>query len=90
MLYFLIAVYILICILYDPFINMISTEIAFKDKYTIQDLIGSGSFGKVYKARRKFTGHIVAMKFITKKGKTEKELKNLRQEIAILQRWFAT
>eukprot|EP01062_Namystynia_karyoxenos_P057934 TRINITY_DN4916_c0_g1_i1.p1 TRINITY_DN4916_c0_g1~~TRINITY_DN4916_c0_g1_i1.p1 ORF type:complete len:1200 (+),score=403.66 TRINITY_DN4916_c0_g1_i1:84-3683(+) len=54
------------------------------DKYHVLELIGEGSFGKVYKARRRFTGHIVAMKFITKKGKSEKELKNLRTEIEIM------
>ena len=45
---------------------------------------GEGSFGKVYKGRRKGSGQVVALKFITKKGKTEKELNNLRQEIDIL------
>eukprot|EP01064_Diplonema_japonicum_P010398 TRINITY_DN17650_c0_g1_i1.p1 TRINITY_DN17650_c0_g1~~TRINITY_DN17650_c0_g1_i1.p1 ORF type:complete len:1092 (+),score=233.50 TRINITY_DN17650_c0_g1_i1:37-3312(+) len=52
--------------------------------YHILELIGEGGFGKVYKARRKFTGHIVAMKFISKKGKSEKELRNLRAEIEIM------
>ena len=46
--------------------------------------IGEGSFGKVYKGRRKYTGQIVAIKFISKKGKSKKELRNLRQEIDIL------
>ncbi|CAD2219527.1 fused [Angomonas deanei] len=54
------------------------------ENYTIVELIGEGSFGKVYKARIKGTGHIVAMKFIVKKGKNEKELRNLRSEIEIL------
>jgi serine/threonine protein kinase len=38
----------------------------------------------VYKARRKYTGQIVAMKFIAKHGKTDKDIKSLRQEIEIL------
>ena len=46
--------------------------------------IGEGSFGKVYKGRRKGSGQIVALKFITKRGKSEKEMNNLRQEIEIL------
>lgn len=46
--------------------------------------IGEGSFGRVYKGRRKCAGQCVAMKFISKHGKTEKDLKNLRQEISIL------
>ena len=39
---------------------------------------------QVYKGRRKCTGQITAMKFIVKHGKSEKDLKNLRQEIEIL------
>jgi fused-like protein len=54
------------------------------DDYHILELVGEGSFGKVYKARRKFTGAITAMKFIAKHGKTEKDIKSLRQEIEIL------
>ena len=46
--------------------------------------IGEGSFGRVYKGRRKCTGQTVAMKFISKNGKAEKDLRNLRQEISIL------
>ncbi|KAH8071285.1 hypothetical protein JL720_11495 [Aureococcus anophagefferens] len=40
--------------------------------------------GKVYKGRRKFTGQTVALKFISKHGKSERDMRNLRQEIAIL------
>uniref|UniRef100_A0A7S3VLZ8 non-specific serine/threonine protein kinase n=1 Tax=Dunaliella tertiolecta TaxID=3047 RepID=A0A7S3VLZ8_DUNTE len=54
------------------------------DHYHVIDLIGEGSFGKVYKGRRKCTGQITAMKFIMKHGKSEKDIKNLRQEIEIL------
>lgn len=54
------------------------------ETYHIIDLIGEGSFGKVFKARRKGSGHVVAMKFILKKGKNDKELRNLRSEIEIL------
>lgn len=54
------------------------------ENYIILEHINEGSFGKVYKARRKNTGFIVAMKFIAKHGKSEKDIKNLRQEIGIL------
>ncbi|KAG2431488.1 hypothetical protein HXX76_009502 [Chlamydomonas incerta] len=54
------------------------------DNYHVIELIGEGSFGKVYKGRRKCTGQITAMKFILKQGKSEKDIKNLRQEIEIL------
>ena len=56
------------------------------EKYLVLEHIGEGSFGKVYKARRKNTGFTVAMKFITKHGKSEKDIKNLRQEIGILRK----
>ena len=39
---------------------------------------------QVFKGRRKYTGQIVAMKFIMKHGKSEKDIKSLRQEIEIL------
>lgn len=53
------------------------------DNYHILEPIGEGSFGKVYKGRRKSTGQLVAMKFIVKRGKAC--ISMLRQEIAILQ-----
>ncbi|XP_071693687.1 serine/threonine-protein kinase TIO [Rutidosis leptorrhynchoides] len=56
------------------------------ENYHVIELVGEGSFGKVYKGRRKFTGQTVAMKFILKHGKTEKDIQNLRQEIEILRK----
>ncbi|KAJ9526297.1 hypothetical protein QJQ45_009792 [Haematococcus lacustris] len=44
----------------------------------------TNSNSAVYKGRRKCTGQITAMKFIMKHGKSEKDIKNLRQEIEIL------
>jgi fused-like protein len=54
------------------------------EDYIVLEHISEGSFGKVYKARRRNTGFTVAMKFIAKHGKSEKDLRNLRQEIGIL------
>lgn len=50
------------------------------------ELVGEGSFGKVYKGRRKYTGKTVALKFILKHGKSEKDIHSLRQEIEILRK----
>ena len=54
------------------------------ENYVVIEKIGEGSFGKVYKGRRKYTGQIVALKFINKKGKSRKEIRSLRLEIDIL------
>ncbi|XWS66244.1 hypothetical protein CRYUN_Cryun05aG0183100 [Craigia yunnanensis] len=56
------------------------------EEYHITELVGEGSFGKVHKGRRKYTVQTVAMKFIMKHGKTEKDIHNLRQEIEILRK----
>jgi serine/threonine protein kinase len=52
--------------------------------YQLLKRIGEGSFGRVYKARRQYTGQTVAIKFIAKRGKSDKDIRNLRQEISIL------
>lgn len=70
------------------------------ENYHVLHPIGEGSFGKVFKGRRKQSGQVVALKFISKRlfyrakpikiiysrGKAEKDLANLRQEIEILKR----
>ncbi|XP_031392409.1 serine/threonine-protein kinase TIO isoform X2 [Punica granatum] len=56
------------------------------EDYHVIELVGEGSFGKVYKGRRKYTSQTVAMKFIMKHGKSEKDILNLRQEIEILRK----
>lgn len=55
------------------------------DDYHILERIGEGSFGKVYRGRRKFSGNIVALKFVSKRGKSAKDLQSLRQEVRLLQ-----
>ncbi|TNN17221.1 Serine/threonine-protein kinase 36, partial [Schistosoma japonicum] len=54
------------------------------DCYTVLECIGEGSFGRVFRGRRRETGQIVAMKFIPKVGKSENALKNLKLEIEIM------
>ena len=44
------------------------------EAFVTLELIGSGSFGKVYKGRRRGTAEIVALKFIPKRNRTSKEL----------------
>ena len=48
-------------------------------------MVGQGCSGKVFKGRRRFTGQVVALKFISKRGKPEKDIRNLRLEMCILQ-----
>ena len=54
------------------------------DRYHVLQGVGEGSFGKVFKGRRKYCGQIVALKFIPKGGRSESELAALRGEIEIL------
>jgi fused-like protein len=54
------------------------------DDYNLLEFIGEGSFAKVYRGRKKYSGQIVALKFISKLNKSEKELKSLKYEIEIL------
>jgi fused len=56
------------------------------ENYQVLHPIGEGSFGKVFKGRRKQSGQIVALKFIGKRGKQDKDLQSLRSEIEILKR----
>ncbi|KAG5843751.1 hypothetical protein ANANG_G00154230 [Anguilla anguilla] len=54
------------------------------DTYHVLEMIGEGSFGRVYKGRKKFSGQVVALKFIPKVGRSEKELRSLKREIDIM------
>ncbi|KAG8303443.1 Serine/threonine-protein kinase 36 [Homalodisca vitripennis] len=51
--------------------------------YKILCLVGEGSFGRVFKAKRRDTKEVVALKIIRKCGRTQKELLSLRSECQI-------
>ncbi|OHS97467.1 AGC family protein kinase [Tritrichomonas foetus] len=52
--------------------------------YDLLNMIGEGSFGRVYKARRRYTGRLVAIKLINKLGQNAEDIITLRREIDIL------
>ncbi|XP_046478154.1 serine/threonine-protein kinase fused isoform X1 [Neodiprion pinetum] len=53
------------------------------EKYEVLGQVGEGSFGQVYKAKKRADGEVVAFKVIRKRGRSLKELKSLRQECEI-------
>ncbi|CAL7950801.1 unnamed protein product [Xylocopa violacea] len=53
------------------------------EKYEVLRQVGEGSFGQVYKAKKRSDGEMVAFKVIRKRGRSLKELKSLRQECEI-------
>ena len=55
------------------------------ERYHLLHAVGEGSFGRVFKGRRKYCGQIVALKFISKAGRSSAELCALRREMTILQ-----
>nr|XP_053646318.1 serine/threonine-protein kinase fused-like [Cherax quadricarinatus]XP_053646319.1 serine/threonine-protein kinase fused-like [Cherax quadricarinatus] len=53
------------------------------EKYKVLEAIGQGSFGRVFRGKCLLNGQIVALKFIPKRNKVERELKSLRRECEI-------
>jgi fused-like protein len=53
------------------------------DDFHLLQQIGEGSFGRVYKARRKYTGRLVAVKMINKLGQSQGDLTSFTREIDI-------
>ncbi|OHT08166.1 AGC family protein kinase [Tritrichomonas foetus] len=56
------------------------------ENYHLIAQIGEGSFGRVYKGRRKYTGKLVAVKMINKLGQSKEDLISFRREIDLLQK----
>ncbi|XP_070699860.1 serine/threonine-protein kinase 36 [Pempheris klunzingeri] len=54
------------------------------NSYHVLELVGEGSFGRVHKGRKRYTGQVVALKFMPKVGRSEKELRSLKREIEIM------
>lgn len=54
------------------------------DRYHVLEVIGEGSYGRVYKGRRRFGKQVVALKFISKLKRTEEELLSLKREVDIM------
>ncbi|XP_063857418.1 serine/threonine-protein kinase 36-like [Scylla paramamosain] len=53
------------------------------EEYKVLEAIGQGSFGRVFRGKCLLRGQIVALKFIPKRNKVERELKSLLQECEI-------
>ncbi|KAG7158835.1 serine/threonine-protein kinase fused-like isoform X2 [Homarus americanus] len=53
------------------------------EKYKVLEAIGQGSFGRVFRGKCLSKGQTVALKFIPKRNKVERELKSLRRECEI-------
>ncbi|XP_054611327.1 serine/threonine-protein kinase 36 isoform X2 [Dunckerocampus dactyliophorus] len=54
------------------------------NSYHVLELVGEGSFGRVHKGMKRFTGQVVALKFMPKRGRSNKELQSLKKEIDIM------
>ena len=73
------------CVMFS--IDKVDIKVGFWERQGCSGLkpaFASSFFLQVYKGRKKYTGQIVALKFILKHGKSEKDIKSLRQEIEIL------
>jgi TOMM system kinase/cyclase fusion protein len=71
----------------DPATATLATGTIFEDRYEIQGELGSGSFGRVYRARQRSTGKTVAIKLLSAHEGTEsstgREVERFRRETQI-------
>uniref|UniRef100_A0A1I8F6K6 non-specific serine/threonine protein kinase n=1 Tax=Macrostomum lignano TaxID=282301 RepID=A0A1I8F6K6_9PLAT len=58
-----------------------AASVATVNGYHVMDCIGEGSFGRVFRGRKKFSSEVVALKGT----KSARELRNLKKEIDIMQ-----
>ena len=59
------------------------------DRYKVLDMIGEGSFGRVYRGRRRYSGHTVALKVgARKKNKKKTEKKIINNSKKKFQKYF--
>ncbi|XP_039473982.1 serine/threonine-protein kinase 36-like isoform X4 [Oreochromis aureus] len=54
------------------------------NSYHVLSPVGEGSFGRVYKGRRKGTGMVVALKVMPKLGRSQNDLQMLKKETEIM------
>ena len=54
------------------------------DKYKLLEVIGEGSFGRVWKAKEREDRRLVALKFVPKINQSEVDLQAIRKEWSIL------
>lgn len=68
-----------------PSIEIQFHDPSFRDRYEVQELIGSGGFGRVYRARQRTTGQDVAVKVLrARDASTEDDsLVRFRQELSV-------
>ncbi|KAK2952533.1 putative serine/threonine protein kinase [Blattamonas nauphoetae] len=63
-----------------------SNAVGHESSYYKIKLIGEGSFGRVFKGRKKGTGHLLALKYIGKQKRTQRETQALLGEVEVMRK----